>query len=195
MAAHAALRIIREEHDALSSVLRSIRLLLDHHKQHGTRPDFSVLRAMLFYVDEFPERLHHTKESELLFPLLRARSREAAADLERLDQEHKRGERSIRDLQHALLAWEMMGDSRREAFEEAVWHYVDFYLRHMRLEDDVILPLAQRVLDEDDWQRLDAAFEANRDPLAGHEPDGAYRPVFLRILMEAPEPIGLGKTD
>jgi hypothetical protein len=31
-------------------------------------PPFDVLRAMLFYIDEFPERLHHTKESELLFP-------------------------------------------------------------------------------------------------------------------------------
>jgi hemerythrin-like domain-containing protein len=28
---------------------------------------FDVLRAMLFYVDEFPERLHHPKESALLY--------------------------------------------------------------------------------------------------------------------------------
>jgi hypothetical protein len=38
----------------------------------GAPPPFDVLRAMLFYIDEFPERLHHTKESELLFPKLRA---------------------------------------------------------------------------------------------------------------------------
>ena len=32
------------------------------------RSAFSTLRAMLFYIDEFPERLHHPKESDLLFP-------------------------------------------------------------------------------------------------------------------------------
>jgi len=35
----------------------------------GDNPEqfFDVLRAMLFYIDEFPERLHHPKESDLLF--------------------------------------------------------------------------------------------------------------------------------
>jgi hemerythrin-like domain-containing protein len=27
-----------------------------------------VLRSMMFHIDEFPERLHHPKETELLFP-------------------------------------------------------------------------------------------------------------------------------
>lgn len=189
---HTALKVIREEHQALSSVLRSLQLLLQHHRRDGSTPDFAVLRAMLFYVDEFPEKLHHTKESELLFPLVRERSEQARAVLDRLDRDHASGERAIRDLQHALLAYEMLGDDRRAAFEQAVKDYVDFYLRHMRLEEEEILPLAEKVLDENDWQALDAAFAANRDPLAGHDPDGAYRPVFLRILMNAPAPIGLG---
>ena len=33
-----------------------------------------MLRAMLFCVDEFPERLYHSKESQLLFPRIRERS-------------------------------------------------------------------------------------------------------------------------
>jgi hypothetical protein len=41
----------------------------------GDEPErfFDVLRAMLFYIDEFPERLHHPKESDLLFPKLARR--------------------------------------------------------------------------------------------------------------------------
>ena len=71
---HDALRIIREEHAALSAMLRSILLLLAQHRREGSLPDFATLRAMLFYVDEFPEKRHHLKESELLFPKLRART-------------------------------------------------------------------------------------------------------------------------
>jgi hemerythrin-like domain-containing protein len=189
---HAALRIIHEEHAALSAMLRSILLLLAQHRRQATLPDFAVLRAMLFYVDEFPEKRHHLKESELLFPRLRARTTEAGEVLDRLDQDHARGERAIRDLEHALLGFEMMGEPRREAFERAAQQYVDFYFAHMSLEEKQILPLAAKVLTEDDWNEIDAAFTANRDPLTGHEPDEPYRALFTRIVNSVPAPIGLG---
>jgi len=189
---HAAIRIIHEEHAALSAMLRSILFLLTQHRRRGTLPDFAALRAMLFYVDEFPEKRHHRKESELLFPKLRARTPLSRELLDRLDDEHARGERSIRDLEHALLAFEMLGEIRREAFEDAAQRYVDFYLAHMRLEELHVLPLAERVLTEDDWSELDEAFSANRDPLAGHEPEADYRALFTRIVNAVPAPIGLG---
>ena len=68
------LDIIQQEHQALTAMLRSLLMLLAHSRREQRAPDFSVLRAMLFYVDEFPERLHHTKESQLLFPKLRLRA-------------------------------------------------------------------------------------------------------------------------
>jgi hemerythrin-like domain-containing protein len=192
---HATLRIIREEHAAVSAMLRSILLLLAQHRRQGTQPDFAALRAMLFYVDEFPEKRHHRKESELLFPKLRARSPLARDVLDRLDADHASGERSIRDLEHALLGFEMMGEPRREAFEQAAQRYVDFYLAHMATEEQQILPLAERVLTAQDWADLDEAFTANRDPLTGHEPEAEYRALFTRIVNAVPAPIGLGPPN
>jgi len=189
---HAALRIIHEEHVALAAMLRSILMLLDQHRRQGTLPDFSALRAMLFYMDEFPEKRHHRIESNLLFPKLRARSTQAHEVLDRLDRDHASGERSIRDLEHALLGFEMMGEPRREAFEEAARVYADFYFDHMSLEEQKVLPLAEKALTEQDWAELDAAFAANRDPLTGHPPDEQYRALYTRIVNSVPAPIGLG---
>ncbi len=189
---HTTTKIIRDEHSALSAMLRSILLLLAQHRRQDTLPDFGALRAMLFYVDEFPEKRHHRKESELLFPKLRARTPLSRELLDRLDDDHARGERRIRDVEHALLAFEMMGESRRLAFEQAVEHYVDFYLAHMAMEEREILPLAERVLTEDDWAELDRAFGANRDPLAGSPPEAEYSALFTRIVNAVPAPIGLG---
>ena len=191
---HTTTKVIRDEHSALSAMLRSILLLLAQHRNHGTMPDFGALRAMLFYVDEFPEKRHHRMESELLFPKLRARTPLARDLLDRLEEEHTQGERSIRDLEHALLAFEMLGEARRQAFEQAAERYVDFYLTHMALEEQQILPLAERVLTPEDWAELDEAFAANRDPLAGHEPEPDYRALFTRIVNAVPEPIGFGSA-
>jgi hemerythrin-like domain-containing protein len=196
---HPSLTIIRHEHGALSAMLRSITLLLAEHRRRGSLPDFGVLRAMLFYVDEFPEKLHHTKESQLLFPKIRQRSPEIAAVLDRLDRDHAHGEHAIRELEHELLGFEMMGDTnqgegRRVRFENAMSKYIEAYLEHMRIEETEVLPLAQRVLTDDDWKELDSAFLQNRDPLVGHEPDEEFRSLFRKILMTLPAPLGLGSA-
>jgi hemerythrin-like domain-containing protein len=187
-----ALDIIRDEHQALASMLQSMSMLIALARQTGAAPDFGVLRAMMVYIVEFPERLHHKKESELLFPRLRERAPELTAVLDQLDRDHDAGEKAIRDLEHALLTYEVLGAPRQAAFEQAARRYVDFYLRHMALEENEVLPSARRLFTADDWKELDAAFAAHRDPLTGHEPDEVYRPLFTRIVNTAPAPIGLG---
>ena len=189
---HSALKIIHAEHDALSAMLSSLQFLLAHYQRTQHAPDFHVLRSMLFYIDEFPEQRHHRKETELLFPLLRSRTDEVNEALDKLDRDHAAGERAIRELEHSLLVWEMMGENHRAAFEAALMRYFDFYRAHMKLEEQTILPVAQRVLSAEDWAQLDAAFERNRDPLTGHQPEAEYEALFSRIVRTAPAPIGLG---
>ncbi|WP_307776803.1 hemerythrin domain-containing protein [Ottowia beijingensis] len=65
---HRSLEIIRDEHSSLAAMLQSMRMLVDRGPGDDPKNFFDVLRAMLFYIDEFPERLHHPKETELLFP-------------------------------------------------------------------------------------------------------------------------------
>jgi hemerythrin-like domain-containing protein len=188
-----SLRIIHDEHDTLSAMLRSIGMMVDRGPGNDPENFFDVLRAMLFYIDEFPERLHHTKESELLFPPVARLAPETREAIDRLEKDHQRGEAAVRELQYLLLAWELIGDARRGAFDAAAKRYLAFYLEHMRLEETVILPVAQKVLSDADWDELDAAFATNCDPLTGKYPrDPAYDRLFTRIVSQAPAPIGLG---
>jgi hemerythrin-like domain-containing protein len=191
---HESIRIIHDEHAALAAMLQSLRMMVQRGPAQEPENFFDVLRAMLFYIDEFPERLHHTKETELLFPPVRARAPHLKDTLDKLDKDHAHGEATVRDLQHQLLAWELLGESRRAAFEQSVKRYLDFYLDHMRLEETVIMPEAEKVLTADDWKALDAAFATNCDPLTGKYPrDPIYDRLCTRIVMRAPSPIGLGE--
>ena len=72
---HRSLEIIRDEHSSLAAMLQSMRMLVDRGPGDDPKNFFDVLRAMLFYIDEFPERLHHPKETELLFPRVAAAAR------------------------------------------------------------------------------------------------------------------------
>lgn len=193
--AHESLRIIRDEHASLAAMLRSLSMMVARGTGDAPSTFFDVVRAMLFYIDEFPERLHHPKESDLLFPKVVRVAPHTMQAVQQLEQDHLCGERAVRELQHHLLAWELLGESRRAAFEAAAKSYVAFYLEHMRLEETVILPAAEEHLAEADWRALDAAFGANRDPLSDRLPrDPMYDRLFTRIVMKAPEPVGLGSS-
>lgn len=196
---HVSIRIIRDEHVALAAMLRSLRAMVERGPSRSSEsllePSnyFDVLRAMLFYIDEFPERLHHPKESDLLFPRVARMAPETVEIIVRLERDHASSEAEVRKLQHLLLAWELFGDSRRPIFDQAVKSYLDSYLKHMLLEETVILPAAIRVLNDADWEELDAAFATNCDPLTGKYPrDPAYEELFSRIVMRVPAPVGAG---
>lgn len=192
---HSSLQTIREEHASLAAMLQSLRMMLARGPGSDSQQFFDVLGAMLFYIDEFPEKLHHTKETELLFPRVLRAAPEVAQAVERLEQDHQKSEAGVRELQHLLLAWELLGESRRQPFEDGCLRYLDAYMEHMRLEEAVILPAAEKCLNEADWQELDAAFAQNTDPLNGKlARDPLYDRLYSRIVSTAPAPIGLGKA-
>jgi hemerythrin-like domain-containing protein len=195
---HSSLRVIRDEHATLSAMLRSLSMMVREGEPEPQERDhhFAVLRAMLFYIDEFPEKLHHAKESRWLFPPVARARPDLVKLIEQLDQEHAKGEAAVRELMHLLIAWECMGEARRCDFEQALQRHVRFYLSHMQLEETEILPAAHGALSEQDWQAMDEGFAQHLDPLVSpRSTEGPYRALVDRITHNAPAPIGLRATS
>ena len=163
---HPALKIIADEHAVLACVLRTLRDAAANAHTTVVPPDFEYMRAMLFYMDEMPARLHHRAEEELLFPRIRERCPALHPVLDRLTAEHGRGESTVRELERALTAWELVGDARREAFELPLRSFVEGYLGHMEVEENYVLPVAQDYLSEVDWRDLHAALTSKHTALA-----------------------------
>lgn len=190
-----ALVVIKSEHRALGAVLHGLQYLVREVREGKRKPDFRVLRAMVHYIDTFPERLHHPKEDRYLFARVRQRSTESNSVIDQLEAEHIHGAKLIRDLEQSLLHWEMGGPDDFPIFAHEVDRYAEFHWRHMRQEEDVVLPLAERVLTEEDWREIDEAFAGNADPLLDKELEKDFNRLFTRIVNIAPPPIGLGVDE
>ena len=187
-----AISILKSEHRSISAVLHALKELAGMAHDATARPRFQVLRSMLRYVDEYPEKLHHPKEDKYLFAQLVARAPETRLLVEELQAEHKEGERLIRELERALLFMEEGWPVGAREFRKAVDAYAEFHWKHMRKEEQQLLPLAERHLTAEDWQAIDAAFAANRDPIAGMQ-ERDFEKLFSRIVALAPDPVGLGE--
>jgi hemerythrin-like domain-containing protein len=180
------------EHRSIAAVLSAMEALVREHRDRGARVEPRVFRAMLYYLDVFPEREHHPKEESVLFAYIRRRTRDGDAILDELGREHESGERAIRELEQAFVRYEEGGRSEFEPFAAAVDRFVGRYRAHMDKEEQKIMPLAQRVLTAQDWAEIEAAFAAHRDPLAGASPETEHEALFRRITSIVPAPLGLG---
>jgi len=188
-----ALAMIRAEHRSLAAVLYTLQALTRRAREGRLAPDYALARQIVDYLESFHQRFHHPKEDDYLFKALRERSREADAELERLEREHAEGDARLAALREAVDRAQSGAASLQELAAE-VERYADFHWRHMRAEEDVVMPLAERLLSSDDWQRIDAAFAANDDPLFGAARREEYRRLLAAIAEHAPPPLGSGSA-
>ena len=189
---HPCLCVIESEHRSISAVLGGLIHFVDQGLEDRPMPEPRVFRAMLQYLDLFAERMHHPKEDMHLFSRIRERTHEADEVLDRLQGDHLLGTGAIRALEQAFLRYEEGGEPFFDAFARQVQDYTMFYREHMRLEEKIVFPIAEKVLIEDDWRCIDAAFAAHQDPLASSEDERDLKRLFTRIVTLAPSPIGVG---
>lgn len=153
-----ALTVLREEHRSLAAVLNA---LLAEVQRPPAAQDPALLGAMLFYIGQFPERLHHPKEDTQLFARLRQRTTAFDGLLDELQAQHTHGASTFAALQDSLRAGDAADFAARvQAYAQQQW-------RHMEHEEKVVLPAASQHLQPEDWQAIAEAFEANADPLQG----------------------------
>ena len=186
----AAMTIIKDEHRALAAVLQGLLYLNEQIRHAGQKPD-SLLKSMLHYFVAFPDRLHHPKEDEYVYRVLREREPSVAATLDDLQDDHRRGPDVTRTTVDALAAYGRDAGAF-EVFAQSVSRYADFQWAHMRKEEDVILPIAQKALLPADWVEIDAVFRSNADPLVGVDTQREFRELFRRVVTLMPAPMGLG---
>lgn len=189
---NSALATIHDEHRSLAAIVHGLKYIIREVREKGIAPDFKLIWAMIYYIDAFPEKLHHPKENVYLFAKLRQRTHEADTVLDELEKQHTEGGRHVRELEHALGYYEADKPDGFEVFAAAVEKFAELTWEHMNLEEKTIIPLAKKYLTPEDWIEIAEAFGENGDPRFGAEPDHEFRNLFSRIVNLAPPPIGVG---
>jgi hemerythrin-like domain-containing protein len=186
-----ALSILRQEHSALTAVLHGLQFLAGQIER-GEKCDIRVLRAMLFYIDSFPDRFHHPKEDGYLFPTIQKRTGAADAVIAKLEDEHHQGMLAIRVVEQRLLHYEEGGAAYAVPLVQSLRDYIEAYRRHIRTEEEVLLPIAEQVLLPEDWRELGEVFSGHLDPLLGLDARQGFDRLFTHIVNIAPPPLGVG---
>jgi len=190
----APLTTIRDEHRSLAAVIHGLEFVARQARVEGTPPALPLLRAMLHYIESFPEKLHHPKEDVYLFRKLRARTSEFDATLDELERQHGDGHELVEALARSIDAYEADPQGGLAGFTAAVERYSSSQIQHMALEARVIIPAARAHLTVEDWAEIGAAFASNGDPRFSVDNDEEFRQLFVRIINLA-QAKGAGAPD
>lgn len=149
-------------------------------------PNYQLMLDVVSYLRYFPDRYHHARE-DVAFARLATRDPSLAPLIDRLLQEHRVIAASGTEL---LKYLEQVIDDvviERAKVEAAAATYLVYYRRHLALEDRDIVPRAEQLLTQQDWEAVVAAIPAGADPLFGENFEPRYRELRRQIAMAAPE--------
>lgn len=131
------------------------------------------LDALVDYARSFIEGVHHRREEEVLFPVVRHRLPHLASELDRLIADHARG--------RALMALVASGAGGREAQGDTLAEWARLVRAHTREEDHYLLPIVEASLSTEGCLRVKSGFARMERP--GRE--RLLQPVLRRYLVPA----------
>lgn len=188
-AMHTVTALIKQEHRTLGIVLQLLQRLLEEASCYGAHRDFALLCATVYYIDDFPERVHHPKEERHLFPVLQRRTRRFDGVLEALRAEHVLSAQMVARIHRDLVHYQAGAPEGLVRLTAGVAAYAELLQGHMRAEERMLGDACSDLTDSD-WVEIERGFGADRDPLAA-DTRQEFRLLRMRILAALPEKMRL----
>ena len=190
----AVLDVLLEDHRAIRIVVKILQSALNDIAAFGKSPDFALLSAVLYYLDDYPERVHHPKEDKYLFPAVRRRTNRLEATIQRLHKDHERSAQMLVQLERELVHLQGGAPQALQRITASATRYAELLEVHMETEERLLSDVRNE-LTEDDWRDLAQGLGAQRDPLGGDTTSQEFRLLRLRILSALPTKMRLDPSS
>lgn len=180
---HPTLQRIVAEHKVIAAMMDAMETEISALETAGAF-DMDLVRLILRYMAEYPDRFHHPKE-ELLFDAGAAKDKGFAVLVAGIRSEHAGLPGLTSHLSDVLEALEIGDSMPRDEVLCALRDYVARERDHMRREREDIFPRLEALLSEAEWASAEERAAAIDDPLFHGRDPGTFRRLQDLILPEA----------
>jgi len=193
-----ALDMLRADHRNLWQLLNILEAQINEFKE-GKSPDYEVIQCILDYCLDYPAEVHHPRE-DLIYDRLKAKDKTATAEIMDLRADHEDLAARTRGVANAVDLVLQEAAYSREWIGTATRNFLDAYRQHIRREENEIFPLAERNLDDADWQAIEQRFTDAKDPLNNLNTEQRFEIlrkyiVDFNALGKPGEPITVAETQ
>jgi hemerythrin-like domain-containing protein len=151
---------LKMEHDAVRTTLRILDKICQRIEKSGEINDLQHLNQLLEFFKVFVDKCHHGKEEELLFPALEnvGVSREGGP-IGVMLKEHQQGREYVRNMGAALAEFKKGKQGAGGEFIKTAKAYINLLHQHIEKENNVLFPIAEAHLSEQEQAEIWEGFE------------------------------------
>ena len=161
-------------------ILKTLNLLEKQFLEicRGREPDYSIMRSIIVYIQEYPEQAHHPLE-DVIFSILLERTEENKLIL-KLITDHTELEVITRNLRKSL---ELFTNSivSKEVLIQQLSKFLKRQRQHLYLEEMKVYPLVQHLLTDKDWKHVKSIAQLIDDPVFGERTQYDDERLFREI--------------
>ncbi len=158
-----AISDLLNEHEAILSALNILDRITSgiEAKNEVNSED---LIEFIDFLKEFADKCHHGKEEGLLFPaMVEAGIQQSGGPIGVMLDEHQEGRRLIKQMTEALT-----GEVNTESLTQAARGYIFLLRNHINKENNILFPMAEKVLDQQKLGELYNGFVEHEENVIGH---------------------------
>ena len=150
-----------EEHKLINrmiDVLESAANQLEENKE--ITPD--IFDKAADFIRTFADKFHHAKEEDILFKeMIKKGMPEKDSPVEAMLIEHEQGRAFVKGLIKATAEFKEGNEKKAKEIIENARGYIELLREHIKKEDDILYPLAEKMFTEDEKEKqLDRFKEA-----------------------------------
>lgn len=165
-------------HHSAEAVVQTILAIADSLEQ-ARRIDTALLTEVIFFLRTFSAKCQTAEEDALLFPAIEAKCMPPGSPLiENLRNDHQNLMALTSELSEAADEYAAANSSGKERLASTLRRLAKLYSEHLRNEDYVVLPLAEKILSSKELNALSQAFQ-------GIESDIRLDDVATKISLRA----------
>jgi hemerythrin-like domain-containing protein len=154
-----ATQILMDEHRVIERVLTALQVSATRvSKGDEVRPAFFINAAL--FIKNFADGCHHRKEEGILFVAMNAVGVSSeGGPLAVMLAEHEQGRLFTREMRDAAEKWEAGDQSAQGAVVQDALGYVALLRQHIYKEDNILFPMADRVIPPEQQEKVASDFE------------------------------------
>lgn len=179
-----ATEVLKEEHRSIKGMLELMERVAEKTSQ-GQQASPEVMAKLMEFIRLFIDQCHHSKEEEVLFPLLEKRGvPRAGGPLGVMLMEHDRA----RVLIHEMNVETANGNSAEplKRWARAAWNYSDLMHEHFHKEEEVLFRMADRILSSEEQALIVDDFERLANRKIGPGKHDQLRAMMEELIAQNP---------
>jgi len=157
------IELLRKEHGDIEQMLQILEGELSIFDRQQ-RPDYRIVKAVINYLQDYPDGCHHPKE-DMIFEKLRARDPVAAKRIGDLEAEHREEARSLQHIADIIRKISLNREVSQQTFGDALREFIRRHRTHMVMEERFFFPVASSALRAKDWAEIDLKWSDTKDSL------------------------------